>query len=83
VEENKQLPDPDFLIKDVVRAVKTQWNSFLDAFERAIQLRNPINTFIQYHIDKHEKEVASLHAKGKKLPVPDLYIRVGGMDLHN
>jgi len=27
--------------------------------------------------------VASLRAKGKKLPVPDLYIRVGGMDSHN
>jgi len=36
VEENKQLPDPDFLIKDVVRAVKTWWNSFLNAFKRAI-----------------------------------------------
>ena len=31
--ENEQLPSSDFKVYDIKKPVKTQWNSFLDAFK--------------------------------------------------
>src|SRR5436305_10140182 len=85
-EENKQLPKPDFLVLDVIKPVKTRWNSHLAAFERAVDLQGPINTWVEYHIDKWDKEQAAKAAKRrtsakkpKQPEQPPLYIQNGGL----
>jgi len=42
-----------------------------------------LNTFAQYQINRYEKEVASLQARGKPLPDARLYIEVGGLNTND
>lgn len=79
IEENNMLSDPDFKVLQVIKPIKTRWNSYQDAFERAIQLKGPLDAFAQYHIDQHNHEAARCKARGRKPPEPPLFIRTGGM----
>ena len=76
-------PQKGFRIKQLIKPVKTRWNSYHAAFERATKLQAPLNSFAQYQITKHEKETASLRSKGKKVPEPRRYIAVGGLNAYD
>jgi hypothetical protein len=74
------LPSPDFKILEVVKPVKTRWNSYHDAFLRAVVLRGPIDSIAQYMIDKYEKEAAPLRARQKKVPPPPPVVAAGALN---
>jgi len=67
----------------VIKPVKTRWNSYHDAFARALLLRGAIDSIAQYIITKYEKEVAPLIAKGKKVPPPPPVIAGGALDSYD
>ncbi|OLL22978.1 hypothetical protein NEOLI_005448, partial [Neolecta irregularis DAH-3] len=83
VAENNLLPKNEFIPLNIIKPVKTRWNAFLDSFEQAIQLRGPIDSFVQYHINKWQRETASLRVKGKTIPKPSLYIQLGGLNSYD
>ena len=74
------MPSPDFKILEVVKPVKTRWNSYYDAFLRAVVLRGPIDSIAQYMIDKYEKEAAPLRARRKKVPPPPPVVAAGALN---
>src|SRR6266516_2013083 len=78
-DDNEQLPRPDFKVLDVKNPVKTRWNSFLEAFERAVDLQGPINAWVEYHIDKWNKEAAKQRAIKAKTKQSPRYVNCGGL----
>jgi len=57
-----------FMPKALVKPVKTQWNSYLDTFERAIKLKEPLKKIGNDIMTKHYAETAALQRCGQALP---------------
>jgi len=74
------LPSPDFKILEVVKPVKTRWNSYHNAFLQAVVLHGPINSIAQYIINKYKKEAAPLRARRKKVPLPPPIVAAGALN---
>ena len=54
-----KLPKPYNLLEPI-KLVITRWNSYYDAFERASKLMQPLDAYIQYHIN--ETRTADIYA---------------------
>ena len=77
------MPSPDFKILEVVKPVKTRWNSYYNAFLRAVALCSPIDLIIQYIINKYEKEAAPLYTRQKKVPLLPPVVAAGALNDYN
>jgi hypothetical protein len=47
-------------LKELVKPVKTRWNSYYAAFARAVELQGPIDNYVEHKIDenRHAEAVA-------------------------
>jgi hypothetical protein len=70
-------------IRQLVKPVKTRWNSYFNTFVRAAKLHGPINSYIEFKLKEHSAATApSRRRKNREqLPAvqPRLYIRKGGL----
>ena len=70
-------------IRQLVKPVKTRWNSYFSTFVRATELHGPIDSYIESKIEEHSAATApSRRRKNREqLPAaqPRLYIREGGL----
>jgi len=65
--------------KEIVKPVITRWNSFCAAFERATEMPQALNAYIQYHIEKNRTNEAYRRAKGLKLQEVPLWMKSDGL----
>jgi len=77
------LLSPNFKILEVVKPVKTRWNSYHDAFLRAVVLRSLIDLITQYIINKYKKETAPLRARQKKVPLLPPIVATSALNDYN
>lgn len=75
------LPPPKYRELQIVKPVKTRWNSFLAAFERAVELRNPLEGYIAYKTDAYMMEAARRRNPAAELASqrPRLFIAEQGL----
>ncbi|KAF7565465.1 hypothetical protein PtrM4_048990 [Pyrenophora tritici-repentis] len=70
-------------IRQLVKPVKTRWNSYFDTFVRAAELHGPIDSYIEFKLKEHSAATApSRHRKNRELlpaAQPRLYVREGGL----
>ncbi|CAE7205171.1 hypothetical protein PTTW11_09252 [Pyrenophora teres f. teres] len=70
-------------IRQLVKPVKTRWNSYFDTFVRAAELHGPINSYIEFKLKEHSAATAPLRRRKNReqLPAaqPRLYVREGGL----
>ncbi|CAE7003037.1 hypothetical protein PTTW11_01481 [Pyrenophora teres f. teres] len=70
-------------IRQLVKPVKTRWNSYFDTFVRAAELHGPIDSYIEFKLKEHSAATAPLRRRKNReqLPAaqPRLYIREGGL----
>ncbi|KAG9185089.1 hypothetical protein G6011_03036 [Alternaria panax] len=81
VKANEQLPDPKFRVKEIKKPGTTRWNSYHDAFERAVELQQPLDAYMQYHIGQYRREIAARLARNPNaalVDVPD-WMRTEGL----
>src|SRR5436305_13171254 len=79
-DENNHIPN--FKPKQIVKPIKTRWNSFHDAFERAVELRNPIDNITHSLIERYERE-APKRRKNKDQTPPPRYVEAGGLNVYD
>lgn len=61
-EENAMLPRADFKVLELVKPVKTRWNSYLMTFKRAVELQGPISSIMQHDIDEWNRKLATIES---------------------
>ena len=70
-------------IRQLVKPVKTRWNSYFDTFVRAAELHGPIDSYIEFKLKEHSAATAPLRRRKNReqLPAaqPRLYVREGGL----
>ncbi|KAI1663211.1 hypothetical protein L13192_12754 [Pyrenophora tritici-repentis] len=70
-------------IRQLVKPVKTRWNSYFDTFVRAAELHGPIDSYIEFKLKEHSAATApSRRRKNRELlpaAQPRLYVREGGL----
>jgi hypothetical protein len=53
-------------LKDLVKPVKTRWNSYYAAFARAVELQGPLDSYVELKID--ENRYAEVTARRARRP---------------
>ncbi|CAE7034396.1 hypothetical protein PTTW11_05423 [Pyrenophora teres f. teres] len=70
-------------IRQLVKPVKTRWNSYFNTFVRAAELHGPIDGYIECKLEEHSAATATSRRRKNReqLPAaqPRLYIREGGL----
>ncbi|KAI2485933.1 hypothetical protein Ptr902_00066 [Pyrenophora tritici-repentis] len=70
-------------IWQLIKPVKTRWNSYFDTFVRAAELHSPIDSYIKFKLKEHSAATAlSRRRKNRELlpaAQPRLYVREGGL----
>ncbi|KAI1512316.1 Dimer-Tnp-hAT dimerization containing protein [Pyrenophora tritici-repentis] len=70
-------------IWQLVKPVKTRWNSYFNTFVRAAELHGPIDGYIECKLEEHSAATATSRRRKNReqLPAaqPRLYIREGGL----
>lgn len=82
-EENEVYRLPDFKSLSLIKPVKTRWNSYHSAFERAVQLRGPIDTITEHLVESWNAENAPTkkrRTKIKEKKTPPRYVSEGGLN---
>ncbi|KAG9376557.1 hypothetical protein A1F94_013104 [Pyrenophora tritici-repentis] len=59
-------------IRQLVKPVKTRWNSYFDTFVRAAELHGPIDSYIEFKLKEHKPRAAAAAQ-------PRLYVSEGGL----
>ena len=80
-DEAIRLGQLDYKHKEVVRPVKTRWNSFLAAFERAIELRQPLDDYMAVKIQESVTNAVPSRQRYRSTPRTNvrLFIAEGGL----
>jgi hypothetical protein len=83
---NDRLPVTGWKPLEIIKPVKTRWNSYVKAFRRAMYLREAIDAYQQYYIEEYKNEVATRRARrrgpsGPVLVDPDAphWVKNGGL----
>ena len=80
IEEAKRLKKQGFRPKELVKPVKTRWNSYHACFERAAELAGPIDAYIDFRAQDYRAETASRRREpSAERPEPRLFITEGGL----
>ncbi|KAI2479364.1 hypothetical protein Ptr902_09575 [Pyrenophora tritici-repentis] len=70
-------------VRQLVKPVKTRWNSYFNTFVRAAELHGPIDSYIEYKLEEQSAATAALRRqRNREQPPasqPRLYIREGGL----
>jgi hypothetical protein len=74
-EEARSLGVKDFRPKELIKPVKTRWNSYLTTFRRAVELQQPLTDYANYKIDEYKRELA--RSRGGNKPEARLFIQEG------
>jgi len=68
---------------ELVKPVRTRWNSSYDAFVRAARLHGPLDSYVEVKLDEYRVAVASAKRTRKASQAPEqkprLFIREGGL----
>ena len=74
-------------LNDLVKPIKTRWNSYYAAFARAVELQGPLDSYVELKIDENRHaEVTARRARrpGAREPAPPrLFLREKGLDAGN
>ncbi|RAQ98540.1 ribonuclease h-like protein [Stemphylium lycopersici] len=74
-------------LKDLVKPVKTRWNSYYAAFARAVELQGPLDSYVEIKIgENRHAEATTRRARRpgvRELAPPRLFLREGGLDAGN
>jgi hypothetical protein len=62
-----------------IKPIVARWNSYHDAFERAVQLSEAFNLYTNTHIDRIARGYAYAQSRGNKLPEAPSCMRSGGL----
>jgi hypothetical protein len=66
-------------LKDLVKLVKTRWNSYYAAFARAVELQGPLNSYVELKIDENRyAEVTARRARHPDARKPAVSILPSG-----
>jgi hypothetical protein len=66
-------------ILEPIKPVVTRWNSYHDAFERAVQLSETFDLYANSHIDRTARDDAYARSRGLKLPDAPPWMRSTGL----
>jgi hypothetical protein len=66
-------------ILEPIKPVVTRWNSYYNAFVRAVQLSDAINLYAAYYIERTARDDAYATIYNKKKPVVLLWMRSTGL----
>lgn len=78
-EEAEQLGIP-FKPREVIQPVKTRWNSYYSCFERACELQQPIDAYINRKLDEHSVALAARRSRpSQHRPDARKFILEGGL----
>jgi hypothetical protein len=70
-------------IQQLVRPVKTRWNSYFSTFVRATELHSPIDSYIESKLEEHSAATAPSRRRKNREQLPAVqprpYIREGGL----
>lgn len=73
----------DVHLMELVKPVKTRWNSYYDAFVRAARLHGPLDSYVEVKLDEYRIAAASAKRTRKASQAPEqkprLFIREGGL----
>lgn len=73
----------DVHLMELVKPVRTRWNSYYNAFVRAARLHGPLDSYVEVKLDEHRVAVASAKRTRKASQAPEqkprLFIREGGL----
>jgi hypothetical protein len=76
---NKQSYTQTETILEPIKPVVTRWNSYHDAFERAVHLSQTFNLYSSHHIEQIARDDAYAISKGNKLPEAPSWMRSDGL----
>ena len=80
IEEAKRLHKQDFRPNELVKSIKTRWNSYHACFERAAELAGPIDAYIDFRIQDYRAKTALRRKEPlAQRPEPRLFITEGGL----
>jgi hypothetical protein len=77
--------DPESRVKAVIKPIKTRWNSYYLAFERAVELWGALDAYSNLKIQDHQMVDARSRAHAMRLghnynpPLPMRFIEYGGL----
>ncbi|CAE7020113.1 hypothetical protein PTTW11_03010 [Pyrenophora teres f. teres] len=57
-------------IRQLVKPVKTRWNSYFDTFVRAAELHGPIDSYIEFKLKEHSAATAPLRRRKNREQLP-------------
>ncbi|KAF7572915.1 hypothetical protein PtrM4_078200 [Pyrenophora tritici-repentis] len=77
---NEQSHTHNAPILEPIKPVVTRWNSYYDAFVRAVQLSDAINLYAAHHIERTARDDAYATIHNKKKPVVPLWMRSTGLN---
>ncbi|RYN15529.1 hypothetical protein AA0113_g12768 [Alternaria arborescens] len=66
-------------ILEPIKPIITRWNSYHDAFERAVQLSETFNLYANTHINRIARDDAYAQSRGNKLPNAPSWMRSNGL----
>jgi len=76
---NGLLHAPLHTYLEPVKPVVTRWNSYHDALERAVKLKDAIDKYANDHIERQDREDTYAAGKGNKRPEAPAWMRSGGL----
>ena len=81
-EEAEALGKP-VVLKELIKPVKTRWNSYYNTFARAAELHGPIDSYVEVKLDEH-RVAGAVARRARRVPAaaepqPRLFIREGGL----
>lgn len=74
-----ELPPGEGSLREPFKPVVTRWNSFYDCFVRGLELQQPINNYIAFHIKATTDADDRAEIRGTKKPDAPRWMRSGGL----
>jgi hypothetical protein len=74
------------VLQELIRPVKTRWNSYFAAFARAVKLQGPLNNYVKHKLSegRHNKVIARRSRRpggsDSVFQEPRLFLRKGGLN---
>jgi hypothetical protein len=73
-EQADALREPN-AFKDLVKLVKTRWNSYYAAFARAVELQGPLDSYVEINISENCYAEATAH-RARRAGVRELAVSI-------
>jgi hypothetical protein len=63
----------------LIKPVVTRWNSYFNAFVRAVDLKEAIDYYASAYIDTYNRNLAYAQSRGNRLPEAPRWVKTGGL----